>query len=63
MAFKDLINSCEAASPYHMPPRAEIREIAAQHEGDGHRESCIIVPVKIDKGGRHRVSANQGIRR
>ena len=31
MAFKDLINSCEAASPYRMPSRKEIEEIGKKN--------------------------------
>lgn len=47
MSFKDLINSCEAASPYRMPPRAEMREIEVQHARDGrHHEQVALVRLK-----------------
>ena len=42
MSFKDLIDSCEAASPYHMPPRSEIE---AMPERDRLTEMVISRPV------------------
>lgn len=63
MSFKDLIDSCEAASPYHMPPRAETRDIEAKVASDRVAELAMGRPVPralffaIKRGGRSQLHA------